>query len=63
LTAWANKLPILLTIPKGAGLGEGFYFFFVPSGYDESAYDGQQAADCRFVKFPEILGMVILWVN
>ena len=38
---------------KSAGLGEGFYFFFVPSGYDESAYDGQKTADCRFVEFQQ----------
>jgi hypothetical protein len=40
-------------ITESAGLGEGFNFFFVPSGYDESAYDGQQAADCRFVEFQQ----------
>jgi len=55
LTAWANFAHVtvlgpglilllallFLAITENAGLGEGFYFIFVPSGYDESSYDGQ----------------------
>ena len=40
-------------ITEYTGFCEDFYFFFVPSGYDESAYDGQQAADCGLVEFQQ----------
>jgi hypothetical protein len=45
---WDCCFEFLLKVPVWA---RAFTTFFVPSGCDESAYDGQQTADCRFVEF------------